>query len=79
MHASFPSNIQPINAVHMAYKTLGSWQNMVGRVFGIHPYIAENQPHEVRTLGMNHPVVKLILTYIHRHGHVQDVSNPVLR
>ena len=32
MHASFPSNIQPINAVHMAYKTLGSWQNMVGRV-----------------------------------------------
>ena len=44
------------DAVHMAYKTLGSWQNMVGRVFGIHPYIAENQPHEVRTLGMNHPV-----------------------
>ena len=56
MHASFPSNIQPINAVHMAYKTLGSWQNMVGRVFGIHPYIAENQPHEVRTLGMYYPV-----------------------
>ena len=24
--------------------------------FGIHPHIAENQPHEVRTLGMNHPV-----------------------
>ena len=60
MHASFPSNIQPINAVHMAYKTLGSWQNMVGRVFGIHPYIAENQPHEVRTLGMNHPVYVIV-------------------
>ena len=24
--------------------------------FGIHPHIAENRPHEVRTLGMNHPV-----------------------
>ena len=24
--------------------------------FGIHPHIAENQPHKVRTLGMNHPV-----------------------
>ena len=24
--------------------------------FGIHPHIAENQPHEVNTLGMNHPV-----------------------
>ena len=24
--------------------------------FGIHPHIAENQPHEVSTLGMNHPV-----------------------
>ena len=28
--------------------------------FGIHPHIAENQPHEVRTLGMNHPVCYLI-------------------
>ena len=33
--------------------------------FGIHPHIAENQPHEVRTLGMNHPVADpdLIWTY----------------
>ena len=24
--------------------------------FGIHQHIAENQPHKVNTLGMNHPV-----------------------
>ena len=29
--------------------------------FGIHPHIAENQPHEVNTLGMNHPVESFIL------------------
>ena len=28
--------------------------------FGIHPHIAENQPHEVNTLGMNHPVGFLV-------------------